>query len=175
MVLPHDSFYNHPSFWALPNKWSTNKHTISLSSPVQPASHSWAIWQMACLSVMCGWLLSTPTFLESPIVYYSCLMWTSEPSRRVLRLLPRVHLQLVPNGNSPSEMTMSLMGRLLDFQITTKFRPLEKAKTKYTGPDTCFIYIFIYISCTKLHSEPQGFHNRNKYWNNYIAKRAFCS
>jgi hypothetical protein len=38
----------------------------------------------------------------------------------------------------------------------------RQVKTKHTGPHTCFIYIFIYISCTKLHSEPQGFHNRNK-------------
>lgn len=62
---------------------------------------------------------------------------------------------------------------LLDFLVKMKSRALRKIKTKHTGPHTCFIYIFIYISCTKLHSEPQGFHNRNKYWNNYIANELF--
>lgn len=38
-----------------------------------------------------------------------------------------------------------------------------RLQRKRTTPNACFIYIFIYISCTKLHSEPQGFNNRNKY------------
>lgn len=52
-------------------------------------------------------------------------------------------------------------------------KPQDKT-TKKTPTQCMFhIHIYIYISCTKLHSEPHGFNNRNKYWNNYTAIWAF--
>lgn len=110
---------------------------------------------------MCGLLLSTPTFLESPIVYYSSLIWTCEPSRHVLHVFPTAHLQPVPNGDGPlpSEMLPRLMGeeiiRLLNKnQVQTPRK--GKTKTKYTGPHTCFIYIFIYFHVQSYIPNPRG-------------------
>lgn len=73
-VLPHDSFYNHPSFRSLSQASGPQISTLLTHICIAPASYYCVIWQMACHSITCGVLLSTPTFLESPSVYYSRLM-----------------------------------------------------------------------------------------------------
>lgn len=99
--------------------------------------------------IMCGLLLSTPTFLESPVVYYSYLIWTCEPSRHVLHVFPTAYLQPVQKWwpSLPSEMpAMFDGGRLLDCWINTKFRPLEKAKPKQNTLDLIHVsYTYLYI------------------------------
>lgn len=147
---------------------------------LQPPSYYWVVWQMVCLSIMCGLLLSMPTRLESLTVYYSHCHLNTWAKQTCSSCIPHCSLSGSAKwGQSwPLEWRVwwGMMGR---FQYKSRSDPWEKQKkkqkTKHT-PHTCFIYIFIYIFHIQSYiPNPRDSNNRNKYWNNYIAKWAFCS